>query len=136
MKRIVMGLALVAAIAMLAPMASARPPICCGTDGSCEDGQKLHCWDVGVCDPGMVCWSEAGAWCTGAVGGCRLRNGNCILADAACVDALNCTPDASCLMPPNPEPPKEEVTWCDADEPITADETPCDDEVTEEQVTE
>lgn len=124
MRKSLLILVLTATMAVATQTASASPPLCCGTNGSCDDGQKPQCSDPGVCDPGEVCWSEAGMWCTGAVGGCRLRNGDCILADAACVQALRCTPDAACLMPPNPEPENEEVTWCDADDNVVEEEEP------------
>ena len=120
-------LMLVAAIAVLAQTARAEHGICCGTNGWCEYAAALYC-SPDACPAGTVCDESPGARCGSAVAGCRLRNGDCIYANQGCVRILRCTPDAACLMAEDPEGTQEEVTWCDADGPEVAGDTPCEDE--------
>ncbi len=131
MKKLGNVLLLVAAITLVAPIASAKPVLCCGTNGSCEWGSHWQCW-WDACPPGKVCEGTPGSYCSLAVGGCRLPNGDCIHANAACVNALGCTPDAACLMAEDPESDEEEVTWCDADDPEEEVDTPNEDSVSVE----
>lgn len=119
-------LMLVAALSVVGQTASAKLPICCGTDGSCERASTWQCWEFGACPVGMVCDGTPGRFCGLAVAGCRLRNGDCIYANQACVEALRCTPDAACLMGEDPEGEGEEVTWCDADGPKEEVDTQCE----------
>ena len=117
MKKLASVLMTVALMVLVAHTASAVPPLCCGTDGSCDE---IAC---SVCPPDKVCDTDPPSGCGLAICGCRLGNGDCIMANQACVDVFECTPDWTCLMAP-PTDGEQEKTWCDADDPEEEDDTP------------
>lgn len=127
MRKLTIGLALVAAMTVAAQTASAINPRCCSYDGTCSIGITQDC-EYNTCPSGDVCVDDGGGGCSPFSVYCRLRStGECIFAVNNCAAAIGCRVDPTCLPETAPAVEAEiEVTWCDADDPVVDEETPCE----------
>ena len=128
MRKLMISLALVAASAAAGQTALAMNARCCSYDGSCSIGVGLPC-DYDTCPAGDVCDDTIPPYGCGVLSQlCRVQStGECVIAKVNCMAAIGCRTDPTCLEPTAPVIEEElEVTWCDADDPVVDEETPCE----------